>query len=403
MPLSNTEELHLHRALRLADEAAALASPNPTVGCVIALGDRVLGEGAHLYDHFDHAEIAALKQAAALGNSVQGATAYVTLEPCAHHGRTPPCANALIVAGIARCVIATVDPNPLVRGQGIAKLRAAGIVVDISEPDSPIAQHARTLNDAFAFSIQHGGLPFVTLKAAVSADGYLAPPSSARTTATPHWLTGEAARNDVQHLRHTSDAILTGIGTILADNPSLTDRTGLPRRRPLLRVILDSDLRTPPTHTVISTGAKRSGEIPVFSDARSVLIFCRVSAPTDRESALLAAGAEIIRLESDSPTLDLRAILTTLATRKILSVLVEAGSTLNGSFLRECLVQKLVVYYAPTELGADSLPFANGMVSPRDLEPQLTNISRATFPHGDAEDTRLTGYLHNPWNAISQY
>jgi len=411
MPLDSTDELHLRRALHLAEEAAALASPNPTVGCVLTQGDRILGEGAHLYDRFDHAEIAALKQATSLGHNVHGATAYVTLEPCAHHGRTPPCSNALIAAGISRCVIATVDPNPLVRGAGIAKLLAAGIAVDIIDPASSIAQQARTLNDAFAFSVQHGR-PFVTLKAALSADGYLAPPTSARTAATPYWLTGPAARADVQHLRHSSDAILTGIGTILADNPSLNDRTGLPRRRPLLRVILDPDLRTPPTTTiistdpapnntiVISTGAKRSGETPVFSDAQSVLIFCASGAPADREAALISAGAEIIRLNSNSRVLDLQTILITLASRKILSILVEAGPTLNAAFLSSNLADKLILYTAPTELGPNALPFATGIASPHDLERQLTHISRTTFPHGNTVDTRLTGYLHNPWAGI---
>jgi len=397
--LATTDELHLRRALHLAAAATALASPNPTVGCVIALDGQVLGEGAHLYDLFDHAEIVALKQAASLGHNVRGATAYVTLEPCAHHGRTPPCADALIAAGIARCVIATVDPNPLVRGAGIAILRAAGITIDIADSDSPIAQHARTLNDAFAFSIQYGR-PFVTLKAALSADGFLAPPSSTRTPATPHWLTGPASRADVQLLRHNSDAILTGIGTVLADNPGLTDRTGLPRRRPLLRVILDPDLRIPPTNTVISTEAQPSGETPVFSDAKDLLIFCRASAPTDHEAALLAAGTEIIRLESDSRILDLNALLTVLTARKVLSVLVESGPTLNAAFLHDSLVDKLVLYTSPTTLGPGALPFATNIASPHSLEPQLTHVTHVTFPHGNSVDTRLTGYLHNPWVRI---
>jgi len=396
---------HLRRALQLAEEASALASPNPTVGCVLALDDHRLGEGAHRYNHFDHAEIVALKQAASRGHSVHGATAFVTLEPCAHHGRTPPCSNALIAAGISSCVVATVDPNPLVRGAGIAKLRNAGIEVIIANPESSLAQHARALNDAFAHSIQTGGLPFVTLKAAVSRDGYLAPPASARTSSTPHWLTGPAARADVQHLRHTSDAILTGIGTVLADNPSLTDRTGLPRSRPLLRVILDPDLRTPPTNNVISTEALsevegRSGEIPAFGDVRSTLIFCRASAPADCESALLASGTEIIRLDSDSRTLDLNAVLSALAARKILSIFVEAGPTLNAAFLNSNLAGKLVLYTAPTTLGPNALPFATGLASPFALEPRLTHITRATFPHNGSHDTRLTGYLHNPWSNL---
>ena len=388
MSLSNIDESHLRRALHLAEEAAAFASPNPTVGCVLALGDRILGEGVHLYDHFDHAEIAALKQAASLGHNAHGATAYVTLEPCAHHGRTPPCSNALIAAGIARCVIATIDPNPLVRGQGIAKLRAAGITVDIADPASPITQQARILNDAFAFSIQHGR-PFVTLKSAVSSDGMLAPPPASRTAATPHWLTGPAARADVQRLRHKSDAILTGIGTVLADNPSLTDRTGLPRRRPLLRIILDSDLRLPLTSVLVT------------SAANDLLVVCNPSAPSDRESALRSSGVEIQRLsENSSRTLDLNQVLATLASRKILSVLVEAGSALNAGFLHAKLVDKLVLYTAPTKLGPNALLFASGIASPQVLEPQLTHITRTTFPHDNAVDTRLTSYLHNPWTGI---
>jgi diaminohydroxyphosphoribosylaminopyrimidine deaminase/5-amino-6-(5-phosphoribosylamino)uracil reductase len=234
----------LSRALELARSAVGLASPNPTVGCVLAHGERILGEGSHHFDARDHAEIAALKQAASLGHDVHGTTAYITLEPCAHHGRTGPCADALIAAKVSRCVVATVDPNPLVRGKGLAKLHSAGVEVDLADPASALAVEARRLNDAFAFSIQENR-PFVTLKAALSVDGKLAPPHSARTAVAPHWITGEAARADAQQLRHANDAILTGIGTVLADNPSLTDRTGLPRRRRLLRVVLDSELRTP--------------------------------------------------------------------------------------------------------------------------------------------------------------
>ena len=234
MQLLPGDERFLQRALELAREAAAFASPNPTVGCVLVRHGEIIGEGAHFYNERDHAEVAALKQAASQGFSPAGATAYVTLEPCAHQGRTGPCAVALLAAGITRCFIATVDPNPLVSGGGLLILRDGGVSIDVADPASAIANSARRLNDAFAFSIQHGR-PFVTLKAAVSLDGYLAPPSTSRVERKPHWLTGEAARADVQQLRHNSDAILTGIGTILADDPSLTDRTGRPRRRPLLR------------------------------------------------------------------------------------------------------------------------------------------------------------------------
>ena len=230
MRLLPADERGLRRALELASDASAFASPNPTVGCVLARPESstVLGEGAHFYDNFDHAEIVALKQARAAGHDLHGATACVTLEPCVHHGRTGPCSDALIAAGITRCVVATFDPNPVVRGNGLARLSAAGVEVLVLPADSELAQQARRLNDAFAFAIQHQR-PFVTLKAAVSVDGKLAPPPGERSATAPHWLTGSAARADVQRLRHASDAILTGVGTVLADDPELTDRTGLPR------------------------------------------------------------------------------------------------------------------------------------------------------------------------------
>jgi diaminohydroxyphosphoribosylaminopyrimidine deaminase / 5-amino-6-(5-phosphoribosylamino)uracil reductase len=416
MPLTPHDELHLTRALTLAQEAAAFSSPNPTVGCVLTHNNTLLAEGAHFYDARDHAEIAALKQAASLGHSVRNATAYVTLEPCAHHGRTGPCSEALIAAGIARCVVATVDPNPLVSGQGLAKLRAANIETVLLDPTHPLAQQARRLNDAFAFSIQHHR-PFITLKAALSVDGKLAPPASTRTTTAPHWLTGTAARADVQHLRHTSDAILTGIGTVLADNPTLTDRTNLPRRRPLLRIVLDTTLRTPLSsqllsRPVISTEAQRSGEIPALSPtsasttATDLLILCAEDptiAPTDREAALTAAGAEVLRIPTHSNHLDLHAAITALAQRNILSILIEAGTNLNGAFLRANLVDRVILYYAKQELGLNALPFAANFDSPYTLQQRLTQTTRNPFPSDippNAEDIRITGYLHDPWPQI---
>jgi diaminohydroxyphosphoribosylaminopyrimidine deaminase/5-amino-6-(5-phosphoribosylamino)uracil reductase len=387
MPLSPQDERFLTRALALAREAIAFASPNPTVGCVLTHDVTVLGEGAHLYDAFDHAEIAALKQAATHYHDIHGATAYVTLEPCSHHGRTGPCADALIAAGITRCVIATVDPNPLVSGRGIARLRAANIDVLLTEPASPLAQQARQLNDAFAHFIQHRR-PFVTLKAALSVDGKLAPPPSTRTATAPHWVTGTAARGDAQHLRHAFDAILTGIGTVLADNPSLTDRTHLPRRRPLLRIILDSDLRTPLDSTLVTTADD------------DLLIFTSHSVPADREQALLARGAQVHRLPMHNGHLDLHAALDLLAARNLTSVLIEAGSLLNSSLLRANLVDKLVLYYAERELGPDAVPFAANFDSPYALQQRLTHTTRTSFPSDvtpNTEDIRITGYLHDPW------
>ena len=323
----------MQRALKLAHDTIGQASPNPQVGCVLVQNGEIIAEGAHLYDLRDHAEIAALKQAAARGISTIGATAYVTLEPCAHHGRTGPCADALIAARIARCVIATTDPNPLVSGQGIAKLRAAGIEVTIGT----LQQQAQDLNDAFAHFIQHHK-PFVTLKAALSADGKLAPPSASRFPNQPHWLTGPAARLEVQLLRHASDAILTGIGTVLADNPALTDRTELPRRRPLLRVVLDTNLRTPLDSQLVLTAND------------DLLILTGTHAPTQKIAALEAAGAEVLTIPSHAGRLSLPAALTTLAERNILSLLLEAGSHLNGAFLTQNLVDKAILFYGESTL-----------------------------------------------------
>ena len=390
MSLTPQDELHLTRALDLARDAAAFASPNPTVGCVLTRDDAFLGEGAHLYDARDHAEIAALKQAASLGHSPRNATAYVTLEPCAHHGRTGPCADALVAANIARCVIATVDPNPLVSGQGLAKLRAANIEVALLDLTHPLAKRARHLNDAFAHFIQHHR-PFVTLKAALSVDGKLAPPPSTRNATAPHWVTGTAARADAQSLRHASDAVLTGIGTVLADNPSLTDRTSLSRRRPLLRVVLDSALRIPLDSNLVRTASN------------DLLILCNEAVSADRAAALRARNVEVLRIPTADRRLDLNPMLAALAEHNLLSVLLEAGSTINGAFLRSNLVDKLVLYYAESELGLDALPFATDYDSPYALQQRLTQVTRATFPSDlapNAEDVRITGYLHDPWSLI---
>ena len=340
-----------------------------------------------------HAEIVALKQAASQGHNVRGATAYVTLEPCAHHGRTGPCADALIAAGIARCVVATVDPNPLVRGQGLDKLRAAGIDVVLAEPSAALGSQARRLNDAFAFSIQNGR-PFVTLKAALSVDGKLAPPDSARAALTvdgkpaPHWITGSASREDAQSLRRQG-AIDDAVRNALTKLAHLHfTSTGLARRRPLLRIVLDSDLRTPLDSTLVTTAVS------------DLLIACAPSAQTKREAALIARGAEVLRLPARDGHLDLSALFAALSKRHLLSVLVEAGSALNGSLLCAGLVDALVLYFAEQELGLAALPFATGFTSPYELQQSLTSVTRATFPHGDAEDVRIAGYLHDPWAAI---
>jgi diaminohydroxyphosphoribosylaminopyrimidine deaminase/5-amino-6-(5-phosphoribosylamino)uracil reductase len=372
----------MHRALQLAHETIGLASPNPQVGCVLVRASadgqtgEVIGEGAHLYDQRDHAEIAALKQAASRGLSVAGATAYVTLEPCSHHGRTGPCADALIAARIARCVVATQDPNPLVSGDGIVKLRDAGVEVTVGVSQ----QQARDLNDPFAHFIQHRR-PFVTLKAALSVDGYLAPPPHTRAATQPHWLTGPGARAEVQRLRHASDAVLTGIGTVMADAPSLTDRSAIPRRRPLLRVILDSQLRTPLTSQLLH---------PANHD---LLILHSPPAPSEKIAALTAAGAELREIPAENGDLNLPAVLATLAERNILSLLLETGSQLNGAFLTQNLVDKAILFYGESELGEAALPFAQGVPSPFLFQQTLHRTTHTTF----GPDACITGYLHNPW------
>jgi diaminohydroxyphosphoribosylaminopyrimidine deaminase/5-amino-6-(5-phosphoribosylamino)uracil reductase len=401
MPDTNQDEVFMQRALKLAAETIGLASPNPQVGCVLVRatlqGDatKIIGEGAHIYDNRDHAEIVALKQAASRGISTRGATAYVTLEPCSHHGRTGPCADALIAAGITRCVIATQDPNPQVSGQGIAKLRAANIEVTLGV----LEQQARDLNDAFAHFIQHR-TPFVTLKAALSVDGKLAPPPASRYPNQPHWLTGPAARYEVQLLRHASDAVLTGIGTVLADDPQLTDRSGmqdparsglfgpnaLPRRRPLLRVILDTHLRIPLTSQLVRS---------VNDD---LLILCgSLASPSSKAAALGSLGVEVDRIPDHAGRLSLPAVLASLAERNILSLLLECGSHLNGGFLRQNLVDKAILIYAETELGDQGIPFAQGTPSPYLLEQSLHRVTRTTY----GTDVSITGYLHDPWPQTS--
>ena len=267
----------MRRALELARAAVGLASPNPQVGCVVVLDGVVVGEGAHFYEAKDHAEVVALRQA---GERARGATAYVTLEPCSHFGRTGPCADALIAAGVRRVLAATVDPNPLVSGQGIERLRAAGIEVEVGVCEA----EARAVNDAFACWVRTGR-PLVTLKAAVSADGMIAP--AVGVQGQIHWVTGVEARAEVQQMRHGVDAVLTGIGTVVADDPMLTDRSGGARRRKLLRVVLDSRLRMPIESKLVQSA---SGDVLVVSDRE---------AEAERVAVLEAAGIDVVRVAEE--------------------------------------------------------------------------------------------------------
>lgn len=374
---------YMGRALKLAQATVGLASPNPQVGCVLARDGEIVGEGAHLYDDLDHAEIVALKQA---GYRARGATAYVTLEPCSHHGRTGPCADALIAAGVRRVVTATVDPNPQVSSEGIRRLRIAGVEVDVGVME----REAREMNEAFAQFIR-AGRPLVTLKAGLSADGMLAPPASARTKQQPHWLTSAEARAEVQQMRHGADAVLTGIGTVLADDPALTDRSGIVgpngrmRRRPPLRVVLDSRLRMPLDSQLVR------------SATGDVLVLCGAAASADSAAALQAVGIQVERVAWHDGSLDLHGVMDLLTERKILSVLLECGSELNGAFLAEGLVDKVALFYSRTELGQGAVPFAAGLSTPFVLEQNMRKMTRTTF----GADVRVSGYLRDPWCEIA--
>ncbi len=296
-PNVDTDESHIARALALAARGTALAHPNPRVGCLIVKNNRVIGEGFHVYDRLDHAEIVALKQA---GKKARGATLYVTLEPCCTTGRTGPCTNAIIDAGIKRVVAAMPDPNPAVAGRGLAQLRRAGIEVTAGIHED----YARELNEDFAKWIRTG-LPFVTLKTALTLDGQIAARSGSTT-----WITSESSREAVQRLRHEADALLTGIGTVLADNPRLTDRTGKPRRRKLLRVVIDSRLRLPMQSNLVKSA---DGDVSVFT-----------THPLDSPKALALerAGVAVVRVPAKRGHaylhVDLHAVLRDLGKHKIL-------------------------------------------------------------------------------------
>jgi len=326
----------MEHALDLARKGVGLASPNPTVGCVIVKDGAILGEGFHQYDWKDHAEIVALKQA---GERARGATLYVTLEPCNHTGRTGPCTEAIIAAGISRVVAAMEDPNPKTHGNGFGRLRAAGIEVE----SGLLEEEAQKLNEGFSHWIT-ARKPFVTLKSALTLDGQLALPKS-RKNKKREWITSEESRAEVHRMRHASDALLTGIGTILADDPLLTDRSGLPRRRRLLRVILDTHLRLSPKARIVQTADD------------DLLVFTAAPLKSPKARKLQNAGVELIEVKRSRNGLDLSAVFKDLGRRDILSVLLEAGPHLNAAALSANLVNKLVLFYAPKIAGDSRVPF----------------------------------------------
>ncbi|PIT74875.1 riboflavin biosynthesis protein RibD [Limnohabitans sp. G3-2] len=328
----------MHRALNLARQALWLTSPNPRVGCVITAADgTLLGEGHTQRAGGPHAEVMAMRDAAARGHSVQGATAWVTLEPCAHHGRTGPCCDALAAAGIGRVVSAMTDPNPQVAGQGLARLLAAGVQTELLAPSSEEALQARELNIGF-FSRMERRLPWVRMKVAASLDG-----QTALQNGQSQWITGTEARADGHAWRARACAILTGIGTVLEDDPLLNVRGLQAPRQPHL-VVVDSRLDMPLTAKLL--GTQGTGE-----QARQIWIYTATREQADKRAALTARGVTVIDCPGPGGKVDLAAMLRDLAGREINELHVEAGHKLNGSFIREGLVDEFLVYLAPQWLG----------------------------------------------------
>jgi len=380
--MTNLDELHMREALDLARAGIALTSPNPCVGAVIVDdAGKVVGSGSHTYDGLKHAETLAIEQA---GSKARGATLYVNLEPCSHQGRTPPCANAILSAGIIRVVAAMEDPNPLVAGQGFARLRDAGVQVEVGI----LKGEAQKLNEAFARYIRHK-TPLITLKTAMTLDGKIAPEPSPIEVAGPGnvtrgWITSDFARKHVQQLRHQHDAILVGVGTILADDPLLTDRTGLPRRRPLLRVILDSRLRLPPESRLVQH---------VNAD---VLVLCSIL-DIDRKRALENRGVRVEQVAAARPDgrPDFRTVARHLGEQQITSLLIEGGATVNWDALAAGVVDKIFFYYAPKILaGSGSVPFAVGEGFRRMSDAAHV---KSIAIHRFGEDFAVEGYLKDPY------
>lgn len=411
----------MRRALALAREGIALSAPNPCVGAVIVdANGQVIGEGTHTYEGVKHAEVLAMEVATHAGHGLRGATLYLNLEPCCHTGRTGPCVDAVIAAGIARVVMAMRDANPQVSGRSVEKLRAAGMEVIEGE----LEDEARKLNESFAKFIRHR-LPLVTLKAAMTLDGKIAPPpgdSVHPATSAPYgssggWITSEPARAHVQEQRHASDAIMVGVGTVIADDPLLTDRTGRPRRRPLLRIILDSLLRLPLDARVVKTANS------------DVLVLCAFAEET-KKRALEERGIRVEQIALPSTTAvespkirrmparrrtgtgkpiretptaeavnyarpDLHRAMARLGEMEITSLLIEGGALVNWAALAAGVVDKVFLYYAPKILaGTGSVPFAAGMGF-RKLS-EAAQVNQITI-HRFGDDFAVEGYLRDPY------
>jgi diaminohydroxyphosphoribosylaminopyrimidine deaminase/5-amino-6-(5-phosphoribosylamino)uracil reductase len=382
----SADEQQVDRALELARAGIGFASPGPYVGAVIAdARGNVVGTGSYNYESVKHAEILALEQA---GTRARGGTLYINLEPHGYRGRTPPCTEALIKAGIHRVVASMVDPNPKVSGRGFEQLRAAGVHVEVGR----LEEQARRLNEAFARFIRHR-TPLVTLKSAMTLDGKIAPPPAEKLldrnqTPAAGWITSEVARAHVHELRHQHDALMVGAGTILSDNPLLTDRSGRPRRRPLLRVILDSRLRLPPDSRLVqSVAAEKNND---------VLVFCS-SAEKQKQAELenLGVRVETISTIGMDGRPDLSAILRRLGELEITSLMIEGGAMVNCTALAANVVDKVFLYYAPKILaGTGSVPFAAGAGFRH--TSQAAQVKHLEL-HRFGEDFAVEGYIRDPY------
>jgi diaminohydroxyphosphoribosylaminopyrimidine deaminase/5-amino-6-(5-phosphoribosylamino)uracil reductase len=328
----------MREALDLARRGRALASPNPMVGAVVERGGEVVGRGFHTYAGVEHAEVLALREA---GELARGATLYLNLEPCSHQGRTPPCVDAIIAAGIGRVVAPIEDPDSRVSGQGFRRLTNAGIDVEMA---TDFAAEAAKLNEAF-LHFARTGRPLVTLKTAITLDGKISAPDDNRG-----WITSERARAHVQQLRHDHDAILTGIGTVLADDCLLTDRTGLPRGKPLVRIVMDSQLRLPLDSKLAASAAK------------DVVLATTSAAPKARRQAAESRGMEVVVLDGPGGRVDMAGLVEWLGRRRYLSLMIEAGSKLNWAAFEAGVVDRIFFYYGAKILGGlEALPLAGGI------------------------------------------
>ena len=356
--MTETDRRMMARALELARRGVGQVSPGPLVGCVIVSSSgEVVGEGCYIFEAVSHAETIALATA---GEKARGGTAYVSLEPHAHHGRTPPCTDALIAAGIKRVVAPIEDLNPKVSGKGFAHLRAAGLEVETGV----LAEEATQVNEAYLHYMRTAR-PFVHLKFAASLDGKIA-----TRTGDSRWVTGAESRARVHELRHAYDAILVGAGTVLKDDPLLTDRSGLPRRRPLVRVVLDDKVQLSPESKLATTTC----EAPVLMVGRS------------ENTDLMNKGVEILSLDPS----DLCSVLDELGRRSLQSVFVEGGARVAGSFIDAGLVNKVSAFIAPKIIGGSEAPTAVGGVGVEHIAEALELERIEVIQHG--RDLEVTGY-----------